>query len=267
MNILNTIIAHKKKEVAERKSQVSVKDLEKSTYFSAPVVSLKKSLLDDGATGIIAEFKRKSPSKGVINENAEVAQTTLGYVKAGASALSILTDTEFFGGMNQDVVAARKVNQIPILRKEFIIDEYQIVEAKSMGADVILLLANVLTPIEVKQFSTTAKWLGMEVLLEIRDESELKAVNILVDCIGVNNRNLKDFKVDVKQSFDLTNVIPKGFMKISESGIGSAKTIHELKQAGFNGFLIGETFMKEKNPEAACANFIKEINNFSPRKD
>jgi len=265
MNILDKIIAHKKKEVAERKSQVSLKDLEKSAYFSAPVISLKKSLLDDD-TGVIAEFKRKSPSKGIINENAGVAQTTAGYAKAGACALSILTDTEFFGGTSEDIVAVRQFTQIPILRKDFIVDEYQVVEAKSMGADVVLLLANVLTSIEIKQFATTAKWLGMEVLLEIREESELNSVNILVDCIGVNNRNLKDFKVDVKRSFDLASIIPKGFMKISESGIDSAKTIHELKQAGFNGFLIGETFMKEKNPEAACADFIKEINNFSLSK-
>ena len=263
MNILDKIIAHKKKEVGERKSRISVKELERSASFSAPVHSFKKALLND-ETGIIAEFKRKSPSKGDINKNADVAKITVGYSKAGAAALSILTDHEFFGGSMGDVITARKVNQIPILRKEFIIDEYQIIEAKAIGADVILLLANVLSPREIKEFSTTAKFLGLDILLEVRDESELEAVNILVDCIGVNNRNLKDFKVDVKQSFDLADLIPKGFLKISESGIDSAKTIYELKQAGFNGFLIGETFMKTPEPEIACASFIKEINAYRP---
>ena len=261
MNILDKIIAHKKKEIEERKSRISVKELEKSVFFSTPVYSLKKALLDD-EIGIIAEFKRKSPSKGDINKDADVAKITTGYSKAGAAALSILTDREFFGGSMEDVLVARKVNQIPILRKEFIVDEYQIIEAKSIGADVILLLANVLSPREIKEFSTTAKFLGLDILLEVRDRSELDTVNILVDCIGVNNRNLKDFKVDVKQSFDLADLIPKGFLKISESGIDSAKTIYELKQAGFNGFLIGETFMKEKDPGIACANFINEIKGY-----
>lgn len=259
MSILDKIITHKKKDVQERKTLFPVKELEKSIYFKTPSASLKKALLNDEKAGIIAEFKRKSPSKGLINMDAIVEQTTAGYANAGASALSILTDTEFFGGRNEDIISARKQNNIPILRKDFIVDEYQIIEAKSIGADVILLLANVLSANEIKQFATVAKWLGLEVLLEIRDKSELKSVNVLVDCIGVNNRNLKDFKVNVDQSFELAELIPKDFIKVSESGIDSAKTIHELKKVGFNGFLIGETFMKEKNPETACANLIKEI--------
>ena len=262
MNILDKIIAHKKKEVEERKSLYTLKELEKSVYFSTPVLSLKKSLLNDINVGIIAEFKRKSPSKGIINQQATVVQTTSGYSNAGATALSILTDTEFFGGTNEDLISARKLANIPILRKDFIVDEYQIIEAKSIGADVILLLANVLSVNEIKQFATTAKWLGLEVLLEIRDKSELKSVNVLIDCIGVNNRNLQDFKVDVKQSFELAEFIPKDFIKISESGIDSAKTIHELREIGFNGFLIGETFMKDKNPETTCANLIKEVREY-----
>lgn len=259
MNILEQIVAHKKKEVEKRKSETPVDKLEKSVNFSIPVVSLKKALLDESKPGIIAEFKRKSPSKGIINANTDVVQTTQGYANAGASALSILTDVEFFGGSAEDIFSARKAVNIPILRKDFIVDEYQIIEAKSIGADVILLLANILSPIEIKQFSTTAKFLGMEVLLEIRDKSELKCVNVLVDFIGVNNRNLKDFTVDVKQSFQLAKEIPKDLLKISESGIDSAKTIHELKQAGYKGFLMGEAFMKEKNPADAFAKFIKEI--------
>lgn len=262
MNILDKIIAHKKQEVQQRKSLVPVKELEKSAYFSAPTFSLKKSLLNDMGAGIIAEFKRKSPSKGVINSAASVGQATLGYSEAGATALSILTDTEFFGGINEDVTSARKLNTIPILRKDFIIDEYQIIEAKSIGASVILLLANVLSANEIKKLATVAKWLELEVLLEIRDKSELGSVNMLIDCVGVNNRNLKDFKVDVNQSFELANSIPDEFIKISESGIDSAKTIHELQRAGFKGFLIGEAFMKEKDPAAACAKFIKEVQEY-----
>lgn len=260
MNILDKIIAHKKKEVEERKSFLPVNELEKTDHFSRKTISLKKALLNDSCSGVIAEFKRRSPSKGIINVDVDVQEVTSGYAKAGASALSILTDEEFFGGTSDDVLSARSVNRIPILRKEFIIDEYQIIEAKAMGADVILLLANVLTPREIKQFATTAKFLGLEVLLELRDRSELKAINMLVDCVGVNNRNLKDFKVHVKQSFDLAKLIPNEFIKVSESGIDSTKTIRELKQAGFRGFLIGETFMRESNPAATCEKLIKEIN-------
>lgn len=262
MNILDKIIAHKKKEVEKRKSFYPLKELEKSVYFKSKTFSFKKALLDETKAGIIAEFKRKSPSKGVINDKAQVAETTSGYAKAGASALSVLTDTEFFSGKNDDIVSSRKLNNIPILRKDFIIDEYQIVEAKSIGADVVLLLANVLSANEIKQFATTAKWLGLEVLLEIRNKSELQSVNVLIDCIGVNNRNLKDFKVDVNQSFELADLIPKDFIKISESGIDSAQIIHELRNSGFKGFLIGETFMKHSHPEVACDKLINEIKEY-----
>ncbi len=259
MTILDKIIAHKKKEVEERKSIVAINELEKSVYFKRQPVSLKKALLDESKSGIIAEFKRKSPSKGIINDKVSVGEVTSSYANAGASALSILTDKEFFGGSTEDILSVRKQIHIPILRKEFIIDEYQIVEAKSIGADVILLLANVLSPQQVKEFSTTAKFLDLEVLLEIRDNSELDAVNVLIDCIGVNNRNLKDFKVDVNQSFELSELIPKGFIKVSESGIDSAKTISELKKVGYKGFLIGETFMKTSDPGKTCKEFISSL--------
>ena len=260
MDILDKIIAQKQKEVAERKSLYPVKLLERSTFFNSPTVSFKKYLLREDKVGIIAEFKRKSPSKGMINKYADVERTSIGYMQAGASALSVLTDTDFFGGKNEDLTTARKFNYCPILRKDFVIDEYQIVEAKSIGADVVLLLENVLNAAQIKQFSKFAKSLGLEVLLEIRDKDELQTVNEFVDAVGVNNRNLKDFSVNVSQSFDLANLIPSEFVKISESGIGSAKTIIELKDAGFKGFLMGETFMKSSRPEIACANFIKEVN-------
>ena len=259
MDILDKIIAQKQKEVAEKKSLYPVKLLERSTFFESPTVSFKKYLLREDKVGIIAEFKRKSPSNGMINKYADVERTSIGYMQAGASALSVLTDVEFFGGKNEDLTTARKFNYCPILRKDFIIDEYQIVEAKSIGADVILLLANVLNSAQIKQYAQFAKSLGLEVLLEIRDKEELQTVNEFVDAVGVNNRNLKDFTVNVSQSFDLANLIPSDFVKISESGIDSAKTIIELKDAGFKGFLMGETFMKSSRPEIACANFIKEV--------
>ncbi|HET6225726.1 MAG TPA: indole-3-glycerol phosphate synthase TrpC [Bacteroidia bacterium] len=260
MNTLDKIIAHKHKEVEERKALYPVKLLEQSIFFNSPTVSFKKYLQREDKVGIIAEFKRKSPSKGNINKYADLERTTMGYMQAGASALSILTDTEFFGGKNSDLTTVRKFNYCPILRKEFIIDEYQIIEAKSIGADVILLLANVLTPQQIKQFALFAKKLGLEILLEIRDEEELKAINEHVDAVGVNNRNLKDFSVNISQSYDLVDKIPNDFVKISESGIDAAETIINLKNAGFKGFLMGEQFMKQSRPEIACSDFIKEIN-------
>ncbi len=262
MNILDKIILNKEREVAQRKKLYPIGLIEQSAFFNRQTISFKKELLREDRVGIIAEFKRKSPSKGVINNTASVEQTTIGYVQAGASVLSILTDTEYFGGTNQDIIAARKLINCPILRKDFIIDEYQIIEAKSMGADVILLLANVLNAKQIRQFAQFAKTFGLEVLLEIRDKDELQTINEFVDAVGVNNRNLKDFNVNLSQSFDLVGLIPKEFVKISESGIGSAKTIHELKAVGFKGFLMGETFMKESQPEIACANFIKKVNEF-----
>jgi indole-3-glycerol phosphate synthase len=262
MNILDQIIAQKQKEVEERKSLYPVKLLERSIYFNSPTVSFKKYLLREDKVGIIAEYKRKSPSKGMINKYADVERTSIGYMQAGASALSILTDTEFFGGKNEDLTTARKFNYCPILRKDFMIDEYQIIEAKAMGADVILLLANVLSAAQIKQFAQFSKSLGLESLLEVRDKEELQTVNEFVAAVGVNNRNLKDFNVNVSQSFDLAPLIPNDFIKISESGLDNAKIIHELKDAGFRGFLMGETFMKTSRPEIACANFIKEVNAF-----
>jgi indole-3-glycerol phosphate synthase len=260
MNILEEIIAEKKKEVANRKSLFPIKLLAKSIYFISPTVSLKKYLLRTDKAGIIAEFKRKSPSKGFINKYANVERTSIGYMQAGASALSVLTDTNFFGGSSADLTIARKYNYCPILRKDFIIDEYQIIEAKSIGADAILLLANVLTAKEIKSLSKFSKSLGLEVLLEIRDKDELKSISADVDCVGVNNRDLKTFKTNVSRSFELSNLIPDDFVKISESGIDTAKTMADLKQAGYKGFLIGEAFMKNARPENACADLVKQIN-------
>jgi indole-3-glycerol phosphate synthase len=265
MNILDQIIAHKRKEVEERKSLYPVKFLESSIYFKSPCVSMKKYLLRDDKAGIIAEFKRRSPSKGAINGYASVERTSIGYMQAGASALSILTDSFFFGGSNADLTEARTFNYCPILRKDFVIDEYQVIEARSIGADAILLLANVLDPVAVRDLATLSKSLGMEVLLEIREEEELSALNDRVDMVGINNRNLKDFKVNSSQSFRLGRMIPDQFIKISESGIDSAELVRQLKEEGFRGFLIGSSFMQHSRPDAACAKLIKEINSFSPQ--
>ncbi|MGQ0829373.1 MAG: indole-3-glycerol phosphate synthase TrpC [Bacteroidota bacterium] len=263
MNILDKIILNKEREVTERKSQFPTGLLEQSPLFNRTTISFKKELLREDRVGVIAEFKRKSPSKGVINDHVTVEETTSGYIKAGASALSILTDLEYFGGSSEDLTVARKVNECPVLRKDFIIDEYQIIEAKSIGADVILLLANVLSSKQIRQFAQFAKTLGLESLLEIRDKEELKSINEFIAAVGVNNRNLKDFQVNLSQSFDLVSLIPNDFVKISESGIGAAKTIHELKAVGYRGFLMGETFMKQPEPGKACADFIKEVNEYN----
>ena len=258
MNILDKIIAHKKIEVAERKAVTSIAELEKSPAFTRPVLSLKQFLLDDNKTGIIAEFKRKSPSKGIINDKADVVEVTSAYAKYGASGLSVLTDETFFGGSTRDLVKAR-VNNIPLLRKEFIIDEYQIVEARAMGADVILLIAACLTPADVKRLATFAQSLQLEVLLELHDEEELSHICEETVLVGINNRNLKTFAVDIERSLAMAQKIPAGKVKIAESGISSAENIRLFRDHGFRGFLIGENFMKEANPGLAFEQFVKTI--------
>ncbi|NII25803.1 indole-3-glycerol phosphate synthase TrpC [Pseudoflavitalea sp. X16] len=258
MNILDKIIAHKKIEVAERKAATSIADLEKSPAFSRPVLSLKQFLLDDSKTGIIAEFKRKSPSKGIINGDADVVAVTTAYAQHGASGLSVLTDTTFFGGSTEDLVKAR-VNNIPILRKEFIIDEYQLVEAKAMGADVILLIAACLTPADVQRLARFAQSLQLEVLLELHDEEELAHICEETVLVGINNRNLKTFVVDIERSLAMAQRIPANKVKIAESGISSAENIRLFRDHGFRGFLIGENFMKEPNPGAAFEQFVKAL--------
>jgi indole-3-glycerol phosphate synthase len=260
MTILEDIIANKKKEVEENKERKPVNQLEKSIYFNKPVHSLKKSLLDPEKAGIIAEFKRKSPSKGIINNHLSVENTTVAYVQAGASALSVLTDTKFFGGSNEDLATARGLNTGPILRKDFTIDEYQVMEAKAIGADVILLIAAALSPDRIYALSRLAASLGLEVLLEVKEKGEIAAsLNEFISVIGVNNRNLHDFSVDLNRSLKLLDYLPKDMVKISESGIYTAKDIIMLREAGYLGFLIGERFMQTGNPGQACAGLIREI--------
>ncbi|HEY5746050.1 MAG TPA: indole-3-glycerol phosphate synthase TrpC [Chryseolinea sp.] len=260
MNILDEIIAYKKKEVADRKELYPVKLLEKSHYFTTQPVSLKKYIQRDDLSGIIAEIKRKSPSKGVINPHVSVERTSIGYMQAGASALSVLTDTNFFGGSNDDLMTARKFNFCPILRKDFTIDEYQIVEAKSIGADAILLIAAALPPARVKELAAFAHSFGLEVLLEVHNEEELNAnLDAQADLIGVNNRNLKTFELSVEISKQLAKRIPDTVVKVSESGIESVATILELKTYGYEGFLMGQNFMQHSRPEIAAKEFIDEL--------
>ncbi|WP_199119141.1 indole-3-glycerol phosphate synthase TrpC [Pedobacter sp. ASV28] len=259
-NILDKIVLRKKEEVALAKQQVSIKDLENDPVFEREAYRFKDFLLAQDRTGIIAEFKKQSPSKGIINGNAEVREITQAYNQAGASALSILTDTDFFGGKKNDLIQARSVNEIPILRKDFMIDEYQILEAKSWGADIILLIASILSPQQIAHFGKLAQSLGLSVLLEVHDLEELeRSICPHLDAIGVNNRNLGDFTVNIQTSFNLADQIPHDFLKISESAISHPQTIKELKQVGFNGFLIGENFMKTENPGRAMKEFVMEL--------
>ncbi|MDR7130391.1 indole-3-glycerol phosphate synthase [Algoriphagus sp. 4150] len=260
MNILDKIIARKHVEVAERRSMVPVKLLEQSIFFDGKVVSMKKYVTDPQKSGIISEFKRKSPSKGLINGSASVEGVSIGYMQAGASALSILTDTDFFGGSNADLKEARKFNFCPILRKDFVVDEYQILEAKSIGADCILLIAAALGPARLKELAAFAKSLGLEILMEVHDGEELeRSLCDDLDLVGVNNRNLKTFDVSLQTSLDLVDKIPNNFLKISESGISDPSTLITLRRVGFDGFLIGENFMKSSRPEQAAYNFMKEF--------
>jgi len=258
MNILSQIIAYKKQEVEVRRILVPVKELVKSSLFKRECLSLKRSLLDKSKTGIIAEFKRKSPSKGFINKDADVKKITAAYTLHGASGLSVLTDNHFFGGNTADLIMARK-NDIPILRKDFMMDEYQLIVSKAMGADVVLLIAACLSKAKVKSLAAFAKDLGMEVLLEIHDKKELDHICNDVDMVGINNRNLKTFEVDIYKSIKLSKHIPKDKIKIAESGINDIDTINAFKAAGYKGFLVGENFMKEKDPAKAFANFAGQL--------
>jgi indole-3-glycerol phosphate synthase len=258
MNILEQIVAHKRKEVEQRKKEVSVKSLEAERFFSRKTFSLKQFIVDPTKTGIIAEYKRKSPSKGIINDRDSVEAVTRMYAGFGASGISVLTDYNFFGGSLDDLVTARD-NEVPLLRKDFMVDEYQIVEAKAFGADVILLIAACLSPKEVKQLATAAKRLELEVLLELHDESELDHVCSESDLVGVNNRNLKNFEVDLEHSVRMAEKIGNDFTKIAESGINDVKNIRYLKQHGFNGFLIGEYFMRQQDPGKAFKEFTYSL--------
>ena len=260
MDILRKIIDHKSKEVAHRKMLFPVRQLELSVLFTRSTFSLRESLRLKEKQGIIAEFKRQSPSKGIINFDADVEQVTKGYIDAGASALSVLTDKDFFGGSNADLICARGVNECPILRKDFVIDEYQIIESKSIGADAVLLIAAALDPKRLSALTAFAHSFGLEVLLEVHSLEELQVnLSSKADLIGVNNRDLKTFEVNLDISRLLSKYIPKEVVKISESGILYPETIIELRSFGYEGFLMGESFMKHNRPELAAKDFIDSL--------
>ena len=262
MDILETIVAAKKKEIEKFKPLSNIDRFMRDGFFwEIANRSLKQSLLAEGSSGIIAEFKRKSPSKGWFKtKELEVESVVVSYNKF-AAGISVLTDDEFFGGDLDDLIQTKVITDIPVLRKDFIIDEWQIAEAKAFGADVILLIAACLTKAEVKKMAGFTKSIGLESLLEIHNEEELGHICDEVDMVGVNNRNLKTFEVDVRTSLELIDKIPTGKPAISESGISNVETILTLKEAGFKGFLMGETFMKEAEPGIAFEQFVTKFKN------
>lgn len=261
MTILDQIIAYKHVDVARRKAAVPVSVLEGKLMYNRVPLSGCGAIRRPDSMGIIAEFKRKSPSKGIINDRADVAQTTRGYAQAGASCLSVLTDDAFFGGSREDLQGARLSNPTtPILRKDFIVDAYQVVEAKALGADLILLIAACLSKGEVCALSRLAHDLGMEVLLEVHNEDELdRTLTDTVDLVGVNNRNLATFAISLDTTLDLIQHIPNAFVRVAESGLRDAATIIALRQAGYDAFLIGETFMKTLDPAAAMMALVVDL--------
>jgi len=259
MNILDQIIADKFKEIALKKQLIPASDHEQTPLFERETVSLAEAL-KNSSTGIIAEHKRRSPSKAVINQSLNVEDVARGYENAGVCGMSVLTDAKYFGGSLDDLILARASVKLPLLRKEFIIDEYQIIEAKAYGADVILLIAAVLEREQIKSFSELAKSLKMDVLLEVHNLEELeRSIMQNIDMIGVNNRNLKTFEVSTDISKKLSEKIPNEFVKVSESGISSVEAIKGLKNYGYQGFLIGENFMKTVNPGLSASEFIKNL--------
>lgn len=255
--ILDEIVAKKRIEIIEKQKTKSIEDFKQTENFIVPVLSAKASILDESKSGIIAEFKRKSPSKGFINKDANVKEIVSGYEKFGASVVSVLTDEDFFGGSFDDLKQAKEALNIPVLRKDFIVDEYQVYETKSIGADLMLLIAECLTKDEVLHLAKTAKEIGLEVLLELHSEDQLEKVNDYIDLIGINNRNLKTFEVDVEKSKQILKQLPKDLIKVAESGISNPETVKDLRESGFQAFLIGENFMKEDNPAFAFEKFVK----------
>lgn len=257
--ILDEIVANTKKELEARKAQKSIKELEAMPFFGRPFYALSEAL-EETPPGIIAECKRRSPSKDWIFENANIPAIAAGYAQVGAAAVSILTDEKYFGGSMEFVTAARPHLKCPILRKDFIVDEYQVIESKAIGADVILLIAACLEPAQIKKFAKLAHSVGLEVLLEVHDKEELeRSLNPEIDVVGVNNRNLKTFEVNLETSLELLEFIPGDLPRISESGLQNPFDLIYLQEAGFDGFLIGEAFMATENPPAALKQLISTL--------
>ena len=260
-DILQEIVAHKRIEVEQRKQAVAPQELHRQVEaildFSVPSMS---RALRESASGIIAEFKRKSPSKGWIKEEGKAEEIPLSYQQHGAAALSILTDEHYFGGCDEFIRIARHQGvNIPILYKNFVIDEYQLFQARLCGASAVLLIAACLTKAESLALQQTAHELGMEVLLEMHSQEELDYAEQAPDLCGINNRHLGSFVTDVETSFRLAEYLPKEAVKVSESGLSDPLTVKQLRSAGFRGFLMGEHFMKDENPGEALEAFIQQL--------
>jgi indole-3-glycerol phosphate synthase len=259
MNILETIAADARKRAQSRAAVTPYATLERSTFFSRNSLSLSDTISSPGASGIIAEFKRKSPSKGIINDIQDTVPVVRGYADAGAAAISVLTEEKWFGGSADDLTAARLQVNIPLLRKDFITTEYHVIESKSIGADIILLIAALMTPEETRSLATLAHSLGLQTLLEIHSTGEIAHITEHIDYIGVNNRNLKDFTVDTSLSETLANALPGNKIWVTESGLNNPAEVNRLFKTGYRGFLMGERFMKHQDPAAELKNFIGEL--------
>lgn len=254
---MDKILAAKREEVAFRKEGMPLPELTAGPLFRRPTLSLRRAL-EAVPCGVIAEFKRRSPSRGFIKEGADAAGIVGGYAAAGAAACSVLTDSAYFGGSLDDLVRARASVGIPLLRKDFVIDPYQIAEARAHGADAVLLIAAALSPGQCSELAAYAHTLGLEVLMEVHAAAELGHLNPCVDLVGVNNRNLATFVTDVDTSFKLADRIPARCVKVSESGIYSAGTVKALQKAGYRGFLIGDSFMREPDPALALKKLLED---------
>ena len=258
-DILSEIIANKRKEVDLQKQAISIEQLPEGIGDLLPTRSMKQAIASS-PTGIIAEFKRRSPSKGWIKENARPEEIVPAYAASGASAVSILTDEIFFGGTLRDIRTVRPLINLPILRKDFIIDEYQLYQARIVGADAVLLIAAALEQTQCRALADKAHELGLEVLLEIHNTDELPYIYKDIDMVGINNRNLGSFHTDVANSFRLAEQLPQDTILVSESGISQPVTVSKLHDAGFRGFLIGETFMRTEKPAETLKEFISQVN-------
>ncbi len=257
--ILDEIVAFKKGEIAALKEKHSIEDFTSAPLFSKKNISLEQSLRSGLNSGIIAEFKRKSPSKGWIHKEADVSEIVTNYERAGVAGISCLTDSNFFGGGKKDFANARASFSGPILRKDFIIDPFQIYETKSMGANVMLLIAAILTQEQIIEFTDIAHEIGLEVLLELHSKEELSKVYDKVDMVGINNRDLRDFSVSLLNSIDMKRYLPEDKILISESGLEHPGIVCDLFLYGFRGFLMGEYFMKATKPGEKAAEFITEL--------
>ena len=256
--ILDRIVAHKKLEVERRRAQYSVEALMDSDGYGLPRRSLCKAIEHSKDFGIIAEFKRKSPSQQDINLQADPTAVAQGYARAGAAAISCLTDAHFFGAQPDDIDRVRRAVDLPIIRKDFIIDRYQVHEARAMGADAILLIASCLSAQQLDELAEEAGELSLQVVCEVHNEEEAAKISPAVDIIGVNNRDLSSFTVDTNTSLELQPVLPPGILRISESGIEDPQTIAKLRHEGYKGFLIGTHFMRQSDPGEACAELIRQ---------